>query len=221
MLANRAGTCYRVVPARSRAEAEALLGDYRGVLVSDCLNIYDGLTPHQHKCYAHHLKEIGKALDDPGARASPYLRELRGLLAGAMALKAGMARLPTAEVARMRRALEADADRLLGLPGAEANAGDAAAPVEEKLRRRLRKQRDHLFTFLDHEAVDATNNLAERQLRPAVISRKLSCGNKTERGAETWQVLASLAATCRQTGSSFADFLLPRLALSPALVQER
>src|SRR3954471_19679658 len=221
VLTNRAGTCYRVVPARTRAEAEALLGDYRGVLVSGCLNIYDGLTPHQHKCYAHHLKEIGKALDDPVTRASSYLRELRGLLAGAMALKAEMALLPAAEVARMRQALEANADRLLGPPGAEANAGDDAAPVEEKLRRRLRKQRDHLFTFLDHDAVDATNNLAERQLRPAVISRKLSCGNKTERGAETWQVLASLAATCRQTGSSFADFLLPRLALSPALVQER
>lgn len=217
VLTNRAGTCYRVVPARSRAEAEALLGDYQGVLVSDCLNIYDGLTPRQHKCYAHHLKEIGKALQDPNAQASLYLRELRALLAGAMALKAEMARLPAAAVARMRRALEANADRLLDLPRTEANAG--AAPAEEKLRQRLRKQRDHLFTFLDHEAVDATNNLAERQLRPAVISRKLSCGNKTERGAGTWQVLASLAATCRQTGSSFADFLVPRLTLGPALVQ--
>ena len=27
--------------------------------------------------------------------------------------------------------------------------------------------------------------------------------------------LASLAATCRQSGSSFADFLVPRLALGP------
>ena len=217
VLTNQAGTCYRVVSTRSRAEAEALLGNYRGVLVSDCLNIYDGLTLQQHKCYAHHLKEIGKALQDPTAQASLYLRELRALLVGAMALKAEMARLPAAEVARMHRALEANADRLLGSPrtGAEADA----APAEERLRQRLRKQRDHLFTFLDHEAVDATNNLAERQLRPAVISRKLSCGNKTERGAETWQVLASLAATCRQAGSSFADFLVPRLALGPVLGQ--
>jgi hypothetical protein len=97
-----------------------------------------------------------------------------------MALKAEMACLPAAEVARMRQALEANADRLLGPPRTEAHAGADTAPAEEKLRRRLRKQRDHLFTFLDHEAVDATNNLAERQLRPAVISRKLSCGNKTE-----------------------------------------
>jgi transposase len=223
VLTNRAGTCYRVVSARSRAEAEALVGDYQGVLVSDCLNIYDELTPHQHKCYAHHLKEIGKALQDPKVRASPYLRELRALLSGAMALKAEMACLPPAAVARMRQALEANADRLLGLPRTEANAGadTAPAPAEEKLRQRLRKQRDHLFIFLDHEAVDATNNLAERQLRPAVISRKLSCGNKTERGARAWQVLASLAATCRQTGSSFADFLVPRLTLNSMLVQGR
>jgi hypothetical protein len=213
VLTNRAGTCYRVVPSRSRAAAEALMGDYKGVLVSDCLNIYDELTPLQHKCYAHHLKEIGKALEDPKARASPYLQDLRALLHGAMALKAEMACLSASQVVGMRQALEASADRLLGAPRTGTNANAEAAALEEKLRQRLLKQRDHLFTFLDHEAVEPTNNLAERQLRPAVISRKLSCGNKTERGATTWQVLASLAATCRQTGSSFADFLAPRLPL--------
>src|SRR5260221_6005884 len=45
-------------------------------------------------------------------------------------------------------------------------------PTEEAVQKRLHKQRDHLFTFLDHDGVDATNNLAERQLRPAVIARK-------------------------------------------------
>lgn len=219
VLTNQAGTCYRVVASRSRTQAEALIGDYQGVLVSDCLNIYDDLTPHQHKCYAHHLKAIGKALEDPKARGSPYLHELRALLQGAMALKAEIAALPAAQVAATRAALEANADRLLGSPRSAAIVGADAALVEDKLRQRLAKQRDHLFTFLDHASVEATNNLAERQLRPAVISRKLSCGNKTERGAATWQVLASLAATCRQTGSCFIDFLAPRLTLSatPAL----
>jgi transposase len=40
--------------------------------------------------------------------------------------------------------------------------------------------------------VDATNNLAEREGRPAVIARKLSAGNRTEAGAETHAVLASV-----------------------------
>jgi transposase len=62
---------------------------------------------------------------------------------------------------------------------------------------------DHLFTFLDHDGVDATNNLAERQLRPPVIACKISCGNKPQKGARTWQILASLAATCAQPAISF------------------
>ena len=50
-------------------------------------------------------------------------------------------------------------------------------------------------------------NLAERQLRPAVTARKISCGNKIKKGARTWQILASLAATCAQRTVSFIETL--------------
>jgi hypothetical protein len=43
------------------------------------------------------------------------------------------------------------------------------------------------------------------QLRPAVIARKLSCGNKTTAGTKTFQTLASIAATCAQKNASFID----------------
>jgi hypothetical protein len=36
-----------------------------------------------------------------------------------------------------------------------------------------------------------------------VIARKISCGNKTQKGARTWQILTSLAATCAQRTTSF------------------
>ena len=84
------------------------------------------------------------------------------------------------------------------------------------MRMRLWKQRDHLFTFLERADVPATNNLAERQLRPAVIARKISCGNKTSSGALAWQMLASFAATCRQNGRSFTQFVAERIRLQPA-----
>jgi transposase len=108
--------------------------------------------------------------------------------------------------------LEKWADRLRGQPRGQ--------PDEEFVRKRLLKQQDHLFTFLRHDAVEATNNLAERQLRPAVIARKLSCGNRTAKGAGTWEVMASLAATCRQRGASLGDS--PQTAHPPpAPLQER
>ena len=86
-------------------------------------------------------------------------------------------------------------------------------PDNERFAAHLFKHRDHLFTFLDDDTVDATNNLAERQLRPAVIARKLSAGNRTARGALTHAVLASLAATCQQQGQRFTDLATRLLRL--------
>ena len=41
-----------------------------------------------------------------------------------------------------------------------------------RFARRLRKQRQHLLRFFRVEGVEATNNRAERALRPAVLVRK-------------------------------------------------
>jgi Transposase IS66 family. len=203
VFANRDSTVYRVAQGRGRNIVVENLGlDYAGVLISDCLAVYDDVNARQQKCYSHHLKAISQALEQA---PSAYLEELRALLQAAMALKS--AALQGSDWAQRRGALEQKTQELLSTP---------RQGLEEKVRRRLHKQRDHLLTFLDHPEVDATNNLAERQLRPAVIARKLSCGNKTARGARTWEVLASLAATCAQRRESFAKLVSQAALLSPA-----
>ena len=118
---------------------------------------------------------------------SAWLEEVRWLLQEAMTLK--QQTLEDAERRKRRADLEQRATELLAKP--------RPTNTEDKLRRRLEKQRDHLFTFLDVEEVDATNNLAERQLRPAVIARKVSCGNKTPHGAHTWEIIVSPARHLR------------------------
>lgn len=194
VFANQNSTVYRVTQGRGRhIIVESLGDDYAGVLISDCLSIYDDVNGCQQKCYSHHLKAISQAFEQA---PSDFLEQLRALLKAAMALKS--ATLSEPEQTQHRNALQQRAEQLLSTP---------RPGLEEKVRLRLYKQRDHLFTFLDHPQVDATNNLAERQLRPAVIARKLSCGNKTSRGARTWEVLASLAATCAQRGESFAKMI--------------
>ena len=55
-----------------------------------------------------------------------------------------------------------------------------------------------LLTFLWDPAVDATNWRAEQAIRPAVVTRKVCGGNRTRRGADTQQVLASVVRTARQ-----------------------
>jgi transposase len=200
---NKTMTVYRVAKGRGRDLLVEMLGPaFSGVLVSDCLATYDDVNPRQQKCYSHHLKAIRLAGESqPGI----WLDEVKWLLQEAMALK--RQGLDEPERSRRRTALETRARELLASP--------RPTNREEKVRRRLEKQQDHLFTILEVEEVDATNNLAERQLRPAVIARKVSCGNKTPQGAHTWEILTSLAATCVQQAESFAQLVSQNAVLSP------
>jgi len=200
-------TLYVITDNRSRRVVHEILGsDFPGVLVTDCLNIYDNATSLQHKCYAHHHKAIAQARELHPAGGEGFLSDCRALLRAASALKAANPDLPPDEFSKLRLGLQDQADLLLDAPREN--------PLEESVRNRLAKQADHLFTFLDHDGVDATNNLAERQLRPAVIVRKVSCGNKSPTGAYTTQVLYSLAATARQRGQSFLDNVARAMPIS-------
>jgi transposase len=156
----------------------------------------------QQKCYAHPLKALSQALKNEAGPGSTYLLELRTLLHTALVLKRLAPDLDVAHQQRSRDCLETRFAQLLTQPRPP---DTPQGRPEEKIRQRLAKQQDHLLTFLDYPEVDATNNLAERQLRPAVISRKLSWGNKTQQGATTCSVLASLAATAQQRGDSFIE----------------
>jgi len=53
-------------------------------------------------------------------------------------------------------------------------------------------------------------------LRPAVIARKLSCGNKTDAGARTWEILTSLAVSAAQAGESFGELVRAAVRLARA-----
>jgi hypothetical protein len=61
-----------------------------------------------------------------------------------------------------------------------------------KLKLSLRKNKKKYFTFLNHTNIPIDNNKAERALRHLVIKRKISYGSKTQRGAETTSILASV-----------------------------
>ena len=65
---------------------------------------------------------------------------------------------------------------------------------------RLRRYGEYLFTFPDYLYVAPDNNFGERQIRPAVILRKNSQSNRSDRGAATQAVLMSIYRTLRLRG---------------------
>jgi len=69
-----------------------------------------------------------------------------------------------------------------------------------RLMKRLRRHENELFTFLDHDGVPFDNNHAERSIRPAVILRKNSYGNRRKQGSDCQDVLMSIFRSLRQRG---------------------
>ena len=62
-----------------------------------------------------------------------------------------------------------------------------------------------MLTFLVRD-IDPDNNIAERGIRPAVVMRKNSYGNRSDKGAETTSVLLSVVQTCNMREQNFLDW---------------
>jgi len=86
-------------------------------------------------------------------------------------------------------------DRLMAMARGEYSDADAS-----RLAKRLLRHCDQLFTFLDYADVPFDNNLAERMIRSAVILRKSSQSNRSEKGAAAQAVLMSIYRTLKLGG---------------------
>jgi hypothetical protein len=68
----------------------------------------------------------------------------------------------------------------------------ARHPAIQDFQRIFREKADRLYHWADNPAVPADNNLAERDLRPLVIARKISFGSQSVAGARTRETLMSI-----------------------------
>jgi transposase len=71
----------------------------------------------------------------------------------------------------------------------------------------LYTHRQWLWTFLEVEGVEPTNNASERALRHAVIWRKLSFGTQSTHGSRFVATILTVVETCRQQSRSVFDYL--------------
>ena len=200
-------TLYRVEQSRGNGIVRKTLGrDFQGVLVTDCGAMYDEIECRKHKCIAHHLQAIKRAREMQSSRFHLYLDEWVEFFRRVIALWKERPQLPPPEFELRRTNLETQCDELL--------SRELRWPGDIKVQKRLKRKRAHLLTCLHDPYAEPTNNRAERSLRPAVIARKLSCGNRTILGKQTWEIIHTLAVTCHQKAESLIDYLTPRLQLA-------
>jgi transposase len=178
----------------SPALAEFFKDEFAGVLVTDFWGAYNAvICARKQKCLVHLLREL-KTVEKyrrPGPNWPAFAKKLRRLLGDAIRLKK-REDVPAEEYASRRARLTIRLDELIATEWADKDA--------KRLIKRLRRHRDELLTFLDEPEVPFDNNHGERAIRPAVMIRKNSFGNRSDRGADTQAVLMSVYRTLQQRG---------------------
>jgi transposase len=193
--------------------------DYEGVIGCDRARMYF-CFPLRQWCWAH-LKRDFQAISElrgsAGAtRAAECGRQLRELT-GQLFHHWHRVRDGTLTRAGFKR----HANRLQGLFYAALEDGQRCghAPTEATCDELL-NHFDALWTFVDRENTEPTNNAAERSLRHAVIWRKLSFGTQSAAGSRFVETLLTIIETCRQQNRSvfafIADAIQRRLQHQPA-----
>ena len=193
--------------------------DFAGVLITDFWAPYESVCAEDRQyCLVHLLRELEKVdLRNDGDAWRAFAKTLRRLLHDAIRLR----KRPDFAPGKFPRRVDRLNTRLAAL-ASESHAthgaldGESADKDVRRLKRRLRRYGEFIFTFLDYTNVSFENNFAERQIRPAVILRKNSQSNRSPRGAATQAILMSVYRTLRLRGlnptRTIADALKTYLA---------
>jgi transposase len=197
--------------SRAAQVPKEILGEeFGGTLTCDFYAAYSWVGLLQ-RCWFHLLGDAQELAEINADRPAvgTWVEGLKALYQEAKAAALALRELPAHSRARgkQRRRLERKAAQL-----ARPYANDPEAP-QRVLAQRLLKHLAELFVFVTDPAVPATNNLAERSLRPAVIARKVSGGTRSPKGTDTRMGLMSLLASWAAQGKGLIpgcrELLLP------------
>jgi len=212
---NRALSVYRIRPRHRNEEVRELIpADFPGVTICDRGPSYDARKMEdiaQQKCLSHLIRNAQAVEESKTGRARQFSRRLKELLRQALVLSAKKNRLNAADYSKQAAQLKRELtfhlrDRILSDEDNQRLLDGVGAQHD----------RARVLSFLTEEGVEPTNNRAERDLRPAVIARKVSHCSRNERGARAFEAFTSVLQTIRKTNPAGMVAALIQLISPPA-----
>jgi transposase len=201
---------------RSASVPRSIFGDNKlpGVLVVDRYNAYNKAPVQIQYCYAHLLRDVEKLEKDfpDSPEIKSFVSLLVPLLAQAMHLRAQ----PLSDEQYYREAKEIQKKMM------EVNKSPTQHLAIRAMQDLFNINEHRLYHWVQDRRVPPDNNLAERDLRPTVIARKVSFGSSSDAGSKTRSVLMSVLHTLNkrradQSLESIFKNLLDELAKNPTV----
>ena len=190
--------------SRGGAVLEKLVGSsYGGVIHSDRLRSYRGVTANRHQlCWAHllrNIKGLGQRAGPAQEWAAPTLEWVKELFALWHQYRRG--ELGWEELGIHMEFIRAGFH-------AQLEAGLEVADLKvQSFSVELLEVESCLWLFSELAGLEPTNNNAERALRGAVIWRKTCFGSQSEVGERFVERLLTVEATCGKQQRSFVSYL--------------
>lgn len=193
------GILYRI-GSRSGEVAKEMSSD-SGIDVCDGYSAYDRLQTSLQRCWAHVFRRLRKPIYDFGEKENyeEYKKFAEELCRLYIAAKSDKKRIGASK--KLRTEHEKKAWKLL--ESIENKNGRNTVRVTNYILRYF----DDLFTFLEYEDVDSTNNEAERALRHFVVKRKVSQQYRSVESMRSYERQLSLFMTSRLKSENYLDNL--------------
>jgi transposase len=188
------------VIARSRGRKvliQTLGEDFKGKLVSDRWSPYKWVSLDRRQlCWAH-LKRDFQWMLDHGVPSD--LEHVQVLVDGTSTLFQWWHKLRNGVITRrgFRRCVTPLRERMEEALAALAEDG---SPKVAGKANEIWKLRSAMWTFVEHEGIEPTNNISERQLRHAVLWRKSSYGTDSPAGSRFVEAVLTVVLSARQQG---------------------
>jgi transposase len=197
-------TVFLVRLSRGAQVARELLGaGFRGILVTDRYSAYNWYPVRWRQlCWAHLLRDFEAIRGRGGASeeiGDALLAQAHQMFRWWHRVREGTLQRSTfrSYMSPLRREVE----RLL-------EAGSrCGVPTTEGTCREILKRREALWTFVQVEGVEPTNNTAERAIRPGVQWRKGSFGTQSEEGSRFVESMMTVVATLKQQQRNVLEYL--------------
>lgn len=161
-----------------------------GTLVVDRYHVYNKAPCFLQYCYAHLLRDVQDLEKEfpENQEVRNFVNTLAPLLASAMNLRS----LPIPDAQFYERAKEVKSQIL------QAVHDSAQHLAIRRIQEIFHENEPRLYRWADDRQIPADNNLAERDLRPTVIARKVSFGSQSEAGAKTRSILMTVLHTLKK-----------------------
>jgi transposase len=197
-------TLFLLQYGRGKKQLQTLLGEgYAGRVTSDRLSAYNSLDPTRRQlCWAHIVRNLRGRAEARGL----WQADANALLALAEEVLVIWAMYREGSISQplMKGMIQAIAAAMWEL----VEAGQQQSNTLGSLCADLVPRWNALWTFLDVEGIEPTNNAAERALRPAVLWRRGCYGTQSEGGSRFVERMLTVSATCQQQKRPLLRYLV-------------